>query len=79
LGTPRSAVDGIRGNVLQVLKDVSSLDDRIIVWDPIESLCNDEVCPESTDGESNYSDNSHLSIAGTFLMAGSLNAALQLK
>jgi hypothetical protein len=79
LGTPRSAVDGIRGNVLQVLKDVSSLDDRITVWDPIETLCNDEVCPESTDGESNYSDNSHLSIAGTFLMARSLNAALQLK
>ena len=79
LGTPRSAVDGIRDNVLQVLNDVSSLDDRITVWDPIETLCNDEVCPESTDGESNYSDNSHLSIAGTFLMEQSLNAALQLK
>ena len=79
LGTPRSAVDGIRGNVLQVLNDVSSLDDRITVWDPIETLCNDEVCPESTDGESNYSDNSHLSTVGTFLMARSLNATLQLK
>jgi peptidoglycan/LPS O-acetylase OafA/YrhL len=79
LGTPRSAVDGIRDNVLQVLNDVSSLDDRIAVWDPIETLCNDDVCPESIDGESNYSDNSHLSIAGTFLTARSLNAALQLK
>jgi hypothetical protein len=79
LGTPRSAVDGIRASVLRVLKDVSSMDDRIAVWDPIETLCNDEVCPESTNGESNYSDNSHLSVAGTFLMERSLNAALQLK
>ena len=79
LGTPRSAVDGIRTSVLRVLNDVSSMDDRIAVWDPIETLCNDEVCPESTNGESNYSDNSHLSVAGTFLMQRSLNAALQLK
>jgi hypothetical protein len=79
LGTPRSAVDGIRASVLRVLNDVSSMDDRIAVWDPIETLCNDEVCPESTKGESNYSDNSHLSVAGTFLMERSLNAALQLK
>jgi peptidoglycan/LPS O-acetylase OafA/YrhL len=79
LGTPRSAVDGIRTSVLRVLNDVSSMDDRIAVWDPIETLCNDEVCPESTNGESNYSDNSHLSVAGTFLMERSLNAALQLK
>ena len=79
LGTPRSAVDGIRASVLQVLVDISTLDDRIAVWDPIETLCNDQVCPESTNGESNYSDNSHLSVAGTFLMGRSLNAALQLK
>jgi len=72
LGTPRSAIDKTRDAVLQVYRKLALQNNRVTVWDPINDLCNSEICPSSSDGQSNYTDNSHLSFHGSFPLRESL-------
>ena len=72
LGTPRSAIDKTRDAVLQVYQKLALQNNRVTVWDPINEICNDEICPASSDGQSNYKDNSHLSLHGALLLRESL-------
>jgi peptidoglycan/LPS O-acetylase OafA/YrhL len=76
LGTPRDAVDQIRSQILKALIQVASTDSRITFFDPIDTLCNVEICPESGEGVSLYSDNSHLSLYGSSLLKESLKGLL---
>ena len=72
LGTPRSAIDKTRDAVLQVYRKLALQNNRVTVWDPINEICNSEICPSSSDGQSNYTDNSHLSLHGSFPLRESL-------
>ena len=72
LGTPRSAIDKTREAVLQVYRKLALQNNKVSIWDPINEICNDEICPASSDGQSNYKDNSHLSLHGALLLRESL-------
>jgi len=72
LGTPRSAIDKTRNAVLQVYRKLALQNDKVSIWDPINEICNDEICPASSDGQSNYKDNSHLSLHGSLLLRENL-------
>jgi len=70
--TTASVIDKTREAVLQICQKLALRNNRVSVWDPINELCNSEICPSSSDGQSNYTDNSHLSFHGSFPLRESL-------
>ena len=77
IGTSRVSIDNQRSDVLSVYKELSQKNSSVILWDPIDQLCNRIICPNSSDSVSFYIDNGHQSIAGANRLLDSLRELLQ--
>jgi len=76
-GTSRVSIDDQRSDVLSVYKELSQKNSSVILWDPIDQLCNKIICPNSSDSVSFYVDNGHQSIAGANRLLNSFIELLQ--
>lgn len=74
---PRAEVDAWRRPALTVLRALAAETDGVRLWDPIEEVCDHETCPAMRDGQVLYSDDSHLSVAGSRMLAPAIGQALE--
>ena len=72
----RTDVDAERAAALAVLRKLADAIDGVSVFDPVDAICTQDRCPVVHDGVVLYSDHSHLSVAGSRLLALSLAKAL---
>ena len=64
VGTPRSAIDEYRKSLLPMYQDLTT-NPKVILFDPVEYLCTDDLCPNGDAEGSWYSDNGHLGPRGS--------------
>lgn len=62
-GTPRTDIDTFRASLLPMYERLL-VNPRVTLWDPINYLCTDEVCPNGDGDGQWYSDNGHLGPRG---------------
>jgi hypothetical protein len=77
IGTSRVSIDDQRSDVLSLYKELAAKNLSVILWDPIDQLCGEIICPNSSDSVSFYADNGHQSIAGANRLLDSLKELLQ--
>jgi hypothetical protein len=65
----RAEVEAERAAAVAVLRGMARELGGVRVWDPINEVCTHEICPAMREGEVLYSDDSHLSIAGSRMLA----------
>jgi peptidoglycan/LPS O-acetylase OafA/YrhL len=61
---PREDVDRSRRKALGILNAIAAANEDVSLWDPIDEVCNAQVCQPVRDGRILVSDSQHLSIAG---------------
>ena len=71
-GTPRRAVAAVRQPVLPLYSQLESQIPNLRIWDPINLLCTQVMCPDGDEKGPYYTDNTHLSIHGASLLTDSL-------
>ena len=64
VGTPRAAIDKFRDSLLPTYQSLSRKP-NVILFDPMDYLCIDEICPNGDAEGSWYSDNGHLGPLGS--------------
>ena len=64
VGTPRAAIDKFRDSLLPVYQSLTR-NPNVILFDPMDYLCTDEICPNGDAVGSWYSDNGHLGPLGS--------------
>ena len=77
IGTSRVSIDDQRSDVLNLYRELTAKNSSVILWDPIDQLCGEIICPNSSDSVSFYADNGHQSIAGANRLLDSLKELLQ--
>lgn len=75
-GRPRAEVDAERAASLKILLGLAANIDGVRVWDPVGEVCNHQTCPAIRNGQVLFSDDSHLSVAGSNMLAPSLGKFL---
>jgi len=76
-GTSRVSIDDQRSDVLSIYKELSQKNSGVIIWDPIEQLCDKIICPNSSNSDLFYVDNGHQSVMGANRLLNSLTDLLQ--
>ena len=73
---PRAEAEADRRPALDVEESLAAKYDGVSVFDPIPSLCEADTCSADRDGAPLYQDETHLSVAGSLLLAERLSAAI---
>jgi peptidoglycan/LPS O-acetylase OafA/YrhL len=61
----RTQVASARAPIVAGLREIAAQHDRTVVWDPIDEVCGKDRCEVVRDGVVLYSDDQHLSVAGS--------------
>ncbi len=72
----REDAEADRRPALEVEESLAARYDDVLVFDPIPSLCDDDTCSADRDGAPVYQDETHLSVAGSLLLAERLSSAI---
>ena len=75
-GRLRAEVDAERATSVEILRRLAAEIDGVRLWDPIDEVCTHETCPAMLDGQVLFSDDSHLSVAGSNMLTPEIGKML---
>jgi hypothetical protein len=75
-GRRRTEVERDRATAMLALRRIAQHFDRVVVWDPLDDLCDEIRCEAMRDQRVLYADKHHLSQEGALSLSGAIGRAL---